>query len=647
MGTLGLIGIGWAFLALCVSPRVVSGQAAQESRAVVPLSEDRLLAIGSVVGGETPVWSPDGTRVLFVSALADGGLMTISSGGGFPVRVPVEFGGSGHFLASQQPNWSPDGEWVSYISDKSGSPELWLWSTRDGRERQLTQLGARLISAYSWSSDGGWIAFSADRHGNMDIWKVRVSDGRVVRLTAEERYEVYPYWAPDGRHVLYVRLDESWAGHEVLEIPAEGGEPRLVVRDSDFFDYGAGGKFGYPRVSPDGERVLFRSHRSGWINYWVVPREGGVAQRIAPEAADQSHARWSPDGRRIAYTSNHNGTHELRVVTAAGGEPQVLVAPEGMGVVSDPEWSPDGEWISYKLGTPTRPEDLYVVSVGSGQRRRLTRSMPAGNLEQRLVAPQKIAYESTDGLTIHAYLYRPPAIRDGERFPALVWIHGGPTSQWRDNFQQHVQFFVQRGYVVLLPNIRGSSGYGKAFEDANNGCWGHCDLEDVRAGVEYLKRLPYVDPGRMGITGTSYGGIMTMDAVAFAPGLFQAAVAQSGYADWIEFYHGENELRHIKLLEYEFGPFEENEVVYRRNSAVSGVEDVQTPVFLVHGEGRYPPSPQSRIFADALEKNYKVFRYKTYPNEHYYVRSRENRRQLLYDMLDFFRQYLDDQVGAP
>lgn len=603
-----------------------------------PIPLEKLLELSSVVGGETPVWSTDGEHILFASSLG-GGFLTVGTDGAFPTRVAVDPGGAGHFLAQQEPRWSPDGEWISFISDKSGHPEIWLYSLSSGEERQLTDLGAR-INAYQWSPDGRAVALSGDRFGSYDIWVVSVSGGEARRLTTDDRYEVFPSWAPEGGRLFYVRLDEAWVDHEILEIDANGGEPRLVTTDRDFFDYGAGAKFGHPMPSPDGERLLFPSHRSGWINYWTVARGGGEAVPIAAESRDQTHARWSPDGRWIAYVSNHDGTYELRVVPSSGGEPRVLVAPEGMGVVSSPEWSPDGASISYTFETPTELRDLYVVSVDGGATRRLTNSRPAGDLMDRVVAPRKVRYESTDGFTISAYLYAPPGAESGtETYPGVLWIHGGPTGQFRDSFQQHVQYFVQRGYAVLLPNIRGSSGYGRAFEDANNQCWGRCDLDDVRAGVEFLGSLGYVDLNRVGITGTSYGGCMSMAAVAFAPGLFQAAIPLSGYGDWFHFYE-EQELRHVKLLDYELGSPEADADVYEYVSPIFSIDEVETPVFLAHGEGLFPGSLASANYAAELERHYKPFRYETYPNETYYVYGRENRARLLQDMLGFFEQYL-------
>ena len=213
---------------------------------------------------------------------------------------------------------------------------------------------------------------------------------------------------------------------------------------------------------------------------------------------------------------------------------------------------------------------------------------------------------------------------------------------YQSNYMAQVQFFVSQGYVLLLPNIRGSSGFGRAFEDANDKDWGHGDLDDVKAGAEYLKQLPYVNPGRIGITGTSYGGCMTLSAITFAPGFFQAAVAGAGYGDWIDFYT-EQGYRHVKLLDYEYGPLSPaTEALYKRSSPYYEVSKIETPVMLVHGTGRFPNSHASKKFADELERYYKVFSYKTYPNENYYVTSPANQRAMFLDMLEFFDAYLRD-----
>ncbi len=205
------------------------------------------------------------------------------------------------------------------------------------------------------------------------------------------------------------------------------------------------------------------------------------------------------------------------------------------------------------------------------------------------------------------------------------------------------------GYVVLAPNIRGSSGYGKAFEDANNPCWTHCDLRDVVQGVALLKTLPYVQAARMGITGNSYGGIMSMGAISHAPGVFQAAAPQSGYADWISFQSYNTELQHSKLNAYEWGPYPDSAAVYRRHSSTFSAAAVTTPAFVLHGDGvtqswrpSVYPIPASLELVHALDQLNKVVKYKVYPGETYYVGGRESSKQALLDILEWFDRYLKD-----
>ncbi|MCU0490190.1 MAG: S9 family peptidase [Chloroflexaceae bacterium] len=603
---------------------------------------DQMLAIGGLGtgpygGGDVVRWSPDGTQLLVYAGLGgEGALWLVPRAGGFPRRVTVAPIGL-PFLASPQQSWSPDGRCIAYLSEHQGATELWLWDAASGQQRPLTRLG-NSIASYAWEPHGQSLLLASNQQGTYDIYRVGLADGVATRLTTDRRYEVSPAPTPDGRYILYVRLDERWADHEVVRMDSDGGNPTVIARDEDFFDYHYGRTFGPPLISPDSSQLLFRSHRSGWINYWSVPLAGGDPRPLAPQEADQSGATWSPDGRRVAFIANHNGTLALWLCDMASGAARPLVQPD-MAVCTAPAWSPDGRTLAFFMAGPTETHDLWLVEVASGTCQRLTDSMPAGGLRELLARPEKIIYRSFDDLPISAYLYRPNPHTAGPRCPAVLLIHGGPTMQFLDSYDSLAQFLCSQGYAVLLPNIRGSSGYGKKFEDLNNGDWGHGDLRDAIAGADWLRAQDWIDGAHIGITGTSYGGCLSMAAVCNAPGQFQAAAPHAGYADWLHVMD-EQERRHLQLMHYEFGPFPEQAATYRRCSPIFNARQASTPTLVLHGAGQLPQSDASRRFVEALRREYKTVEYKVYPNECYYVRSKANLKQMYLDIANFFDRYL-------
>ncbi|MFP4312609.1 MAG: S9 family peptidase, partial [Nitriliruptoraceae bacterium] len=405
-----------------------------------------------------------------------------------------------------------------------------------------------------------------------------------------------------------------------------------------WFDYQYGRWFGTPVLSPDGGTVVFRSYRSDWLNLWAVPFEGGEPRQLAPDAADQDQAAFSPDGRRLVYTSNRDARVSLHLLDLDGGAPRSLVDP-GDGVCAFPAFSPDGRFVAFTLATPHHPADLHVVEVATGEVTRLTRSVPR-SFEGRTVMPERVTYPGHDGLEIPGFLYRPESVGVTPNGAGVVVVHGGPTMQWFPAYDGYAQFLTLQGYTLLLPNIRGSAGYGRAFEEANDRDWLGGDLQDVLAGGRMLAGLDSVDADRLAVTGLSYGGIMSMGVASFTRGVFRAAASLSGYGDFLHMME-EQEFRHQQLLRKELGDPVEDEEIYRRASSILKVKDATTPLLIVHGEGRFPGSDAGRRFAEAMQREYKVFRYVVYRGEHYYVTGRANVRAMWHEVDDFFRTYLD------
>jgi dipeptidyl aminopeptidase/acylaminoacyl peptidase len=216
------------------------------------------------------------------------------------------------------------------------------------------------------------------------------------------------------------------------------------------------------------------------------------------------------------------------------------------------------------------------------------------------VPAQHVYYPSFDGTQVPAILYAPADIPDGVRLPAVVEVHGGPTAQWPRGFDISAQLLVDRGLVVLKPNIRGSTGYGVAFRDAALKDWGGADLEDVAAGAEYLKSLPYVEPGRLAVAGGSYGGFMTFIAVTKKPEIWKAAVASVGITDLNRMY--EMSMEHFKhFLRAQMGDPEANAALWRDRSAIEFAQNLKARLLIVHGANDPRcPVDQSRIFRDRL-----------------------------------------------
>lgn len=219
-----------------------------------PPSIEQLQSVTSPRGGEPPAWSADGARLVYVGS--DGGLWSVGVNGGAPMRHAASLGGA------SQMRRSPDGRLFAYVKNVPGGNDIFAWDLAAGTERRLTRLSGH-VRSYAFSPAGDRIALANDRSGSEDVYSVDVATGVATRLTSSPLYETFPSFTADGKHVVYTRLDSRWVDHDVFSVPVEGGAARAVLSDKDYFDYRQGASFGFARVSPDGQSVLFRSITNG------------------------------------------------------------------------------------------------------------------------------------------------------------------------------------------------------------------------------------------------------------------------------------------------------------------------------------------------------------------------------------------------
>jgi dipeptidyl aminopeptidase/acylaminoacyl peptidase len=266
-------------------------------------------------------------------------------------------------------------------------------------------------------------------------------------------------------------------------------------------------------------------------------------------------------------------------------------------------WSPDGTRLLYARSGADSPGDLFAYEHPSGRATRLTRSFVAGVDAADMVDPVLVHYPSRDGLSISAFLYLPwNAARDGSH-PAIVWVHGGPASQSVNGFNRAVQYLANQGYVVLTPNYRGSTGFGKAFMDANRHDMGGGDLADVVEGARFLAGTGFVDARRIAVGGGSYGGYLTMCAVTRSPDTWAAGVAMFPFVNWFTEVEHEDPLLRQYDLQNMGDPVADAER-YRERSPIFFVDRITAPLVLVAGRNdpRCPPDESEQVHQALLAR---------------------------------------------
>ncbi len=589
---------------------------------------DDLIGFGRV---SDPQVSPDGSLIAFVITTYNSDENTSNSNIFF---VPLA-GGTVRQLttakkANRDPRWMPDGKTISFISTRDGESQIWSIPVNGGESKKVSHVAAG-VDGLMVSPDGKWYAFNSDVYpdcpdADCNQKRMEAADKSPVKAKMFTRlpYRVWNSWKDGKRSHLFV-------------MPSEGGAAKdLTPGDYDTPPIDLGGNWDYG-FSPDSKEMVFTRNPDSMVavstnnELYTVPTTGGSAKNITENPADDSQPLFSPDGKYIVYRAMRRAGFEadqnqLVLYERTTGR-RTNLSEQLDRSVNDVVWSPDSKAIYfngddkgneslYRLTMSTknietladrgynhsiritpdgktivflkesinRPAELYRMDSRGGNILQLTA------INENRIAPLELKekedfwFEGAGGTKIHGMLVRPPDFKNTMRYPVIFLVHGGPQGQWGDNFgyRWNAQMFASRGYVVVMINPRGSTGYGQKFTDEISGDWGGKVYEDLMKGLDYVVgTYDFVDSKRVATAGASYGGYM-MNWIAGHSDRFRCIVTHDGVFNPASMYGTTEELWFTEW-EYRGTPYR-NPSLYQQWSPLNFVSNFKTPTLVIHSQ---------------------------------------------------------------
>jgi dipeptidyl aminopeptidase/acylaminoacyl peptidase len=593
------------------------------------------------VGGST--WSPDGKTVAFVSNLSGrNNLWLVASEGGWPMQLTVSD------QRQSNPTWSPDGKWIAYMSDYDGDEQwdIFLVSPKTGQVVNLTNTREIAEESPVWSSDGRYLAYMVKPKTSsvfeIDVYDTVLRDVKHLTTgTAKDRMNVAPIWSKDGKFIIYTQEQSKGTDSNVFLVQVANevanAQSMLLTPHDGERTYSAND------VSPDGKSVLITSNAGdGYDNVGLLDIASKKIHWLTQDKWELSGESFSPDGKFLTYNANVDGNTDIYLYGVASGKAHALPLPKGVNFAAGrPQFTRDNSRLLYYHTGPTAPGDLWVYNLADSKSYQLTHSLVGGVRSEDMVEPQLVHYPSKDGKwTISAFVYVPYNLpRNGEH-PAIVYVHGGPTAQTLNTFNRFVQYMANQGYIVIAPNYRGSTGYGKEFQQANLFDMGGGDLQDVLAAADWIKQTGYVDAKKLILMGGSYGGYMTMMGVTKAPEVWAAGVPIVPFVNWFTEIQNEDPVLQQSDLATMGDPVK-NKTLYEDRSPINFVDQIKAPLYLLAG-GNDPrcPKTEAQQVVDAVKKRGGVVEYKVYENEGHGFARVENQIDAYKRVADFLKAHV-------
>lgn len=618
---------------------------ASQANAAERFGIDQYLALQSV--SEISA-SPDGRYVAYTVTAADlekdkylSSVWVQPVAGGPPLRM------SSKDSSSSSPRWSPDGRYLAVLSDRTDeTTQVWLYDLRGGDAQQLTEF-KQGIDDFRWSPDGKrmllvaedptpadldeedppnprpWVIdrlqFKQDYVGYLDRYRshihvLEMADRATRQVTFGDYEDGEPAWAPDSRRIVFVsnrtehpdrnRNTDLW----IIDTAGEGGKLRQLTT--------AATADASPAFSPDGKTVVYTTTTPDSLPIYAIPElatidvASGEVRMIEALRETQALApRFSVGGSSLLAMTEYRGEQRLVRVDADSGAVRSEV--EGRDVVREFDVAADGRLFAL-VSRPQLPGEVFAV--GQDGLRQLTFANAAILDGIELADMEKHTYRSKDGTAVDTFVLFPPGYRKGRAYPGILQIHGGPQSQFDYGFRTEAHLLAARGFVVVMPNPRGSFGYGQAFAEAIYRDWGGIDYEDVIASMDFAVEQGWVDEDRMAVYGWSYGGMMTNHVITRTDRFDAAITGASATLYMVNYGHDQYQ----RWWEEELGlPWKaENREYWDSISPFFRLDEVTTPTLIVGGERDWNvPIINSEQLYIALKRRGIPAELIVYPNE--------------------------------